>query len=219
MPRGGYVPFDSRPFLYTIIVEPVGDLVTLEQIKQQLNIPVSNTTDDALLTLYSKSVTQYIENFTRRDYFVRTYETFRDYFGNGFISFPSIFPEYYTENNFLIERSPVLVVTKVEYLIDGVFTLLDDTIYYVTFDQARYAKILLRPDQVYPTDKDRIQQSIKITFTAGLDPIPFNIQVAALNIITALYADRGDCSCDNSVGHYVTGAARALLLQERILKL
>lgn len=218
MHYGRYTQLNSRPFLYTVTVPPEGQIVTLEQVKQQLNIAVTDTTDDVLLALYIASVTEFIENFTKRDYLVRTYETFRDFFGNGHIAFPSIYGEYYTEDNFQLQRSPVLAVTKVDYLVDGSFTLLDNSLFYVAFDQARYAKILLRPEQTYPTDKDDILQSIKITFTAGLTPVPANIQLVATQLVTSLYADRGDCSCDTMTS-YLQGASKALLNQERILQL
>ena len=207
----------SKPYSYFVTVPPVGLAVDLDTVKAQLNI-VGND-DDALLTLYIKSATSYAERFTRRDFLIRTYETFRDYFdySNQFCD-----PEMnYNADNFILTKSMVNDVISMEYLKEGVFTTVDDTIYYVTRDND-FSRIILKHNEHYPQDQDKQLQSIKITFTAGMSTIPDDLQLAIMQIVADMYANRGDCNCDCSgsgVSSYVSGAARGLLLQYRIERL
>lgn len=207
----------SQPFSYFVTVPPSGLAVDLDTVKDQLNI--TNSDDDALLTLYIQSATAYAERFTRRDFLVRTYETFRDYFdySNQYYA-----PEMnYRADNFILTKSMVNDVVSIEYLKGGVFTTVDTNIYYVTRD-IDFSRIILRNNQCYPQDQDKQLQAIKITFTAGFDPVPEDIQLAIMQIVADMYANRGDCNCDCSgsgVGSYVSGAARGILLQYRIERL
>lgn len=201
---------NSKPYYYNQTVAPVGQIVTLDTLKQHLNITTSD--DDALLSIYLDTATNYAESFTRRDYLVRTYETLRDYWD---YSNKYGFDRQDTEN-FLITKSPVNSIVSIEYLVDGVFTTLDSSIYYF-LKSNDFSRILLVDGKTYPTDKDDRMQSIKIKFTAGTETPPNSIINAIMNIVGALYADRGDCNCDfDTVSRYVSGAARAILLQNRI---
>ena len=203
----------SRPYFYTETVAPVGQIVPLATLKQHLNITTND--DDALLSIYLDTATNYAESFTRRDYLVRTYETFRDYWD---------YSNHYgydrcDTENFLITKAPVNSITSIEYLVSDVFTTLDSSVYYF-IKSTDFSRILLNDGKTYPSDKDGKMQSIKITFTAGTATAPNSIINAIMNITGALYADRGDCNCDfETVQRYVSGAARAILLQNRIERL
>ncbi len=205
----------SRPFSYFVTVPPVGQIMTLDQLKAALNITTDD--DDALLTIYLDAATQYAENFTRRDYLARTYETFRDYFD---YSNQWCYPvTNYRNDNFLLTKSTVNSIVSFEYTVSGVLTPVDSSLWYLTRDQD-FSRIVLVDEMDWPTDGDNRLQGIKIVFTAGISPAPNDIIVAIQQIVADMYANRGDCNCDQkSMGSYVTGAARGILLQNRIERL
>ncbi len=205
----------SRPFSYFVTVPPVGQIMTLDQLKAALNITTDD--DDTLLSLYLDAATQYAENFTRRDYLARTYETFRDYFDySNQWGYPVT---NYRNDNFLLTKSTVNSIVSFEYTVNGVLTPIDASLYKLTKDND-FSRIVLRNQQLWPTDGDEDLQSIKIVFTAGITPTPNDIIVAVQQIVADMYANRGDCNCDMaSMGSYVKGAARGILEQNRILRL
>lgn len=210
--HGNIVLTNSKPYRYTTIVEPSGLIVSLEEVKQQLNI--IGTSEDTLLTVYINSAHKIIEQYTRVDYLIRTYQTLRDYF-----DWDTPYAGYKTDSkNFLLTKSEIISLTEIEYLVDGVWTVLDPSIYYSITTSDGYMRILLVQDESYPTDKDESLQSIRIEFTAGVDEVPYDIKLAATMLVTNMYADRGDC---NSTGSLIESspAVKTILSQHRIFRI
>jgi hypothetical protein len=214
----------TRAYTYTVTVPPANLPVSLEDVKEQLRIPDSDTTDDDLLTLYINAATNYAEAFTRRDFITRTYETYRDYFpGTGYYFAIYTWRYPYTSGNvgFEIRRSQLQSIESIEYIVNDVFTPVDPSIYYNT-TQNDFSVVLTEPDNLWPNDADRKLQSVKITFKAGYGDteadVPDDIKVALTQIVTALYENRGDCSeCDCE--QFAPIAAKLILKQNRILNI
>lgn len=189
MKDGQVKTLSSRPFLYNVIIPPVGLIVSLELVKRQLNIDIANTDDDELLTLYINTAQEIIENFTRRDYLSRTYTTFRDTW--DYVGLCAYHPTF-DSKNFLLTKSDITSFSTLEYFKNGVLETVDASVYYTSKDED-YMRVLLRPNELWPSDKDCLLQSIKMTFICGIDPVPAMIQSVAMMLVTYSYANRGDC--------------------------
>ena len=208
----------TRAYTYNVTEGPDELPVTLQEVKDQLRI--FDDDNDDLLTLYIEAATEYAENFTRRHFITRTNTTYRDFFPGAvnYYGYYAMYPYYSGNLGFEIRRSPLQSIETIEYLVQGVLTLVDDTVYYNTL-QNDYSVVLSRDDQFWPNNADEQLQSILITFKTGIgntsDDIPANIQLAIMQIVTAMYENRGDCAvCD--CAQFVPPTAKHLLQQIRI---
>lgn len=216
-------PAQHRSYSYDLIVKPLIQPISLDLAKEYLNIRIADTSKDNLISLFIEAATQYAENLTRKDFIARTYRTFRDFFTEGAgIFFGQNFPgENYYNIGWLLRRSPLISVESVSYLVGGITTLIANTVYYNTLEK-NYSSIVLNEGQVWPSDKDRTMQSVIIDFRVGFGElqadIPAEIQNAILQIVSALYNNRGDCSqsgaCDCATLAPI--GAKSILMQNRI---
>lgn len=185
------VPLSRTPvpiaYSYEVIVPRSSLPLTLDEVKEHLNIPLTFTDDDAYLTLLIEAVTDYFECFTNRTLINTTYRTYRDHF-------PSCGECY------VLRKSKVDPVTvSIDYKKDGSLVTVGVDVYYVT-NETGYPGIYTFPNKNWPSDADKVVQAIQIDFVAGFGPdessIPSKIKIALLNHIAALYVNRGDCDSD-----------------------
>ncbi len=173
----------SISFTYKVTVPPANKPVDLALVKSYLKI--TDTSQDSIINLAIDLCTEVAECITKRHFITRESITFRNDFTDVFI----------------IRRSPLLSVVKIERLVDGVFTLVDATLFSNTLE-TDYSKIFLLPDKCWPQDNDLVPQNIKITFKTGFGPdpvdVPSKIQGALLQHIANFFENRGDCPCDGS---------------------
>ncbi len=148
--------------------------------------------EDTQLLLISHAVQEYAELYTRRDFLIKQYVTFRDNF--NFIG----------QINTL-RRSKLISIDRVTYLVNGVCTTVDPLIYYAVTDND-YGAIALRQCSQWPTDGDIRFQDVRIYFTVGYGDsfrnIPKDLLMGMLNHAAAMYMNRGDCSesgCQSSL--------------------
>jgi uncharacterized phiE125 gp8 family phage protein len=208
-------------FQYKIVTPPAALPIDLDFLK--LYLKIDDTTDDALLTFLIKAAASFVENYTNRTLINTQYLTYRDNFG--------FYPTYFGYFNadccgIELRKSRFVSLDSFTYKnLDGIDTVVDPTIYYVT-DEIDYSSIMLNPDQQYPQDVRCARQAVKILFTAGYgttqDDIPPELQEVMLQLIADMYSNRGDCmptgrSC--ACSQFLTGASKALLDQYRIIPL
>lgn len=205
----------SKPYKYTVLSQSSTTIVDLTTLKNALNI--TTDVDDSLLSLYLSAATSFAENFTRLELIQKQFQTYRDYFDRSNI-YASPFTDY-TDDNFLLTRSDISTLDSFEYLVDGVWTTVSSTLYDF-IDIGDYKRIVKKVGQQFPTDKDDQLQSIKITFTST-PTVSNDIITAVMMIVADLYANRGDCYCDENTFNntYVKGAVKGILLQNRIERL
>jgi uncharacterized phiE125 gp8 family phage protein len=179
----------AEAFTYTVTAGPATTPITLDELKGYLRIPLTQVSEDALLTLIIELVTLTAEKMTRRDLITKTYETFRSQ-----ISFSSL--------SILLRRSKLQVVNSIDYINkDNVSTNIPNTVWGNT-SETDFSSIFLLPDQSWPTDVQCIPQSITISFDAGYGPapedVPADLRGALLQHAANFYENRGDCSCDGA---------------------
>ena len=198
-----------RAFTYTVTIPPVNPAVSLADVKA--NLRVFSTAEDDLIQIYIDAATEYAEKITRRWFITRTAETFRDSFDTS--------EGYYSDTGFEIRRSKLQSVTSIVYSLNNVETTLDAADYYVTSEND-YSEVKPIENGTWP-EADQILQAIKITFTAGFGTatanVPKEIQFALMQIVAAMYNNRGDCASNAcNCANLTPPGAKAALLQYRI---
>lgn len=171
----------------------------IDEIKNYLKIDVSVTEDDSLIESIVFGVIHFIEKYTNRTIFTTQFETFRDFFPCDYIE---------------LRRSPLQSLDLFNYIdTNGDVQTVDPLVYYNTFEND-YSKILPQPEKDFPSDLICKLQSIVIQFTAGygdtVDDIPAELLVALLQMVAALYDNRGDC-VEMSRTRTVCGCQEALV--------
>ena len=172
-----YVKY-KKAFTYNVTTAPANLPVSLDTVKAYLKL--SGSAEDDILTMFIQAASEICEKYTSRTLINTTYTTFRDDFND----------------NFLLRRSKLQSITSFEYLLNGVLTAVDSSIYGVT-DESDYSSIYLKDDMCFPTIDADIPDAIKIVFVAGYGAtsanIPAALRLALLAHIAFLYANRGDC--------------------------
>lgn len=211
--------FADRAYTYKVTVKPTVTPISLAEVKSFARITTSS--DDALITTMIEAATTYAEEFTRRDFITRTYETFRDLFPGDFqgthASRQQVSPFNDSGNfGFEIRRSPLQSIESVKYVdIAGATIVIPSTVYYATVEDD-YSTLLTQINQSWPTDALEQLQVITIEFKTGFGDaaadVPSDIKQALLMHVTSLYENRGDCDgCTN-----IPCAAKQIYKQNRI---
>ncbi len=226
-------PGGTRDYTYRVTVEPAVLPIELATVKSYLK--VTSTTDDALITILIGAATTFAEQYTKRDFITRTYETFRDFFprlcnSEGYYTcghLPGFFGTLTTSIGgnvgFELDRSPLQSVTSVEYLVDTVLTPVASTVFYNTIEED-YSEVLTLADQLWPDDADKRLQAITVTFITGFGDtaadMPDWVTTGLLQHIAMMYENRGDC-IDASGGcacsKFLPVTAKVIYQQHRIL--
>lgn len=169
-----------KRFTYEIIDPPVNLALSLEDLKEQLKITISDNEEDCYLRGLIKTVSDYFESYTNRILINTKFKTFRDSFFDCLE----------------LKKSKLVTLDSFKYLKDSVLTVVNASIYYVTSDSL-YSSIFLNDGSSWPGDVDFRMQAIEIEFTAGYglteSSIPLDIHTALLQHATYLYTNRGDC--------------------------
>lgn len=193
-----YVVNDRLVYCYDYEVEsapsPAYPFENLDIVKQHLNMDTSDTSEDAILTLYAELATLVGEQLTRREFLNKTFKCFADLFQASPIR---------------IQKSRVSEVTSLRYKVDGQWVVFPSENYELT-QKDRYGLINIAWNgELWPINYDDNLRVIEITFTAGYgathSSVPADIKGAILNHIAYMYANRGDCMCTN------VGQAQSLL--------
>jgi uncharacterized phiE125 gp8 family phage protein len=183
--------------------------------------------ETATLQMIIAAATQEVENYTKRELYLKTFKTYRDVFGdNGespaYVGYPAYYyqPAPNNTNPICIRKSPFSAVTSIKYFdSNDVEQTINPTDYYVVFKES-YS--LIFPTTSWPINIQR-QQSISIEFTAGYSEdnaqgitLPPSLKTALLAFASALYEDKGDCSSGCTCSS-APAIARAVFNQYRIL--
>ena len=214
-----------RAYTYKVITPPTGLPVSVELFKKHANI--THSINDDIIAVYLGAATSFAEAFTRRDLITRTYETYRDFFPNsarneGYYTLGHI-PGRPSANNvgFEIRRSPLQVVTSIEYLNNALASIVVDPSTYYFTKESDYSEVVTKDNASWPSDLAPARmQSIKIEFNCGIGDtdadIPFEWKLAIMEHAMLMYANRGDCSSVSCGGTGVPSVSRSFYLQNRI---
>lgn len=186
------------------------DLGTFLKLSEAMKLKQANALEDSI-----KAAILFAEKNTRREITKKTFELKRDCFGRC---------------GFEIRRAPLIEIVSLQY-IDSNETLqtVDPATYYV-YESNEFSSVLLAPNESWPTDLSLRKQSVICTFRAGYGcpegvtedcgcDIPNDLVMAILAHASALYNNRGDCDCSNSmsVAKFLPPQSKSAYAQYRIL--
>jgi len=172
---------------YNLVSKPVDLPIDIDLIKKQVEIDFSDNSEDVYLSELARSSIAFFEGLTGTVLLTSTYELFLDCFP------PCCLIQ--------IMRKPNVAVTSIEYLVDGVFTTVPASDYYLA-QTSEWAAVDLEEGKDWPTDVDAKLNSVKITFTVGygtnFDDVPYDLKGAILQHIASMFENRGDCDCGDA---------------------
>ena len=162
---------------YKQISKTSATIISLVDMK--LYLRVDHTTEDDLITALISAAVKTAEINMNLDLLTTTYENCRD----------SI------EQDLTLRKGPYSSLTKIEYMVDAVYTLLAATEY----DLATGGIFLkIYGIDLSDSDYDIHPEAIKITFVAGFGAtaasIPDDILAAIKAHVAYMYENRGDCT-------------------------
>lgn len=169
---------------YSVITEPTEEPITLDDAK--LNLRVTNTLEDDLITSLIVAARKWVEGFTWRPLMTQTIQANFDKFD-------------VTSVDITLNKYPIQSITSVKYINESgtEITLTANTDYEVDLisplPRIRLTSI--------PTMKDSLN-AFKIRFVAGYTSaanVPDNYKRAMHLIITHLYDNRNQVSTQNAV--------------------
>jgi len=177
----------TLPYRYELKVP--GTLpINLKVAKSYLK--VDNKVDDQIIQDMIAAVVQFGERYTGRDFRIRTWKLIFDSF----------------EDRILLRKSQVASITTVQYTLSGSLVTIASTVYQFV-EGYQFSEVVLRFDQVWPSDGDEIDAGIEIEFKTK---IPRNLEqykVATLKHLAWLYQNRGDCVVGSSIRGGAVGQA------------
>lgn len=180
---------DQRKIAYTYNLTTAAAAlpVSLAEVKAFVKLDATDTSEDTALTYMIEAATALGEKYTGRDFINKGYTTFRGDFCDPLE----------------LRRSKVSAISSINYMVNGAYTLLDSSVYYLQ-DVNDFPYIYLQNNQSWPDNVDDLPQAVKIIFTSGYGAagsnVPSGLKMAILNHITYLYSNRGDCGGDCSSG-------------------
>jgi len=154
--------------------------IKLKDAKEYLKI--DGSVDNSVIQNMIATVIQLGEMTVGRDFRVKTWKLFLDCF----------------DERILIRKSQVASITSVEYTLNSVLTDVPNTVWQLKKGY-QFSELVLRYNQVWPSDGDEIEHGIEIIFVTE---VPRHIEVykvAALKHLAFLYENRGDCSAEDAM--------------------
>ena len=180
----------------TVVTAEAADLVSLNEIKNQLRIANSDSTHDTILGVCQSVATEMAKNYLQRSLINRTLQLFLDNIPYADDVLPDI--EGITTGPYLTYRkrevrlpfSPLVSVTHVKtYDDDDTATTMATSTYYVD-TAADSGRIVLRTGQTWP-DMLRVANALEVQYVAGYgassSDVPDAIRQGALIMAAHLF--------------------------------
>lgn len=143
------------------------------------------TAEDTIITQYLNAASMLVEDTLGRALLTQTWQATFSYFDRDL--------------KFVIERSPMQAVTKVEALISGVYTIVDPSVYEVRIISRDETYIRLQQNQSWPV-ADIDDAAFRFTFTIGYGTaaqVPPPIWQAILLAVYGYYENRENMNVGN----------------------
>ena len=170
---------EAQSFQYTPGTARTALPISLNEVLQHIRVDDPLEQTDYLNTLIKSAVDQF-EYYTNICLIQQTWTTYRDDFFMPAIE---------------LRKGLFQSLTSFQYLVNGVLTTVDPTLYYIPPNN-EYAQIILKPDKQYPNDIDYLQAAVKIVFVSGFATsdagIPSDIKTCLYNLVAFLYDNRGN---------------------------
>ena len=169
-------------------VAPTTEPLTVAEAKRHCRGLMDITDEDSLFEQFIPGAREVAEEFTSRGFFTQTWKYVQDDF---------------TNEMWLPRAAPVQSVTHVKYYdVNGTLQTLSTDVYRLD-DVAEPARVVLKPDQSWPSVQSDRGQAVEITYVCGWSTtaaIPASIKVGIALIAGHLYENRGTVAVGVGVG-------------------
>ena len=145
-------------------------------------LKVDTDADDDLLSQLAEVVTDFAEQYTRRDLRANTWTLQLD-------TFPT---------RICLRRDPVASITSITYLDDADAPQTVTASVYTLKKGVQRSEIILLPDQEWPSLVTDQEQHITVTFVTEATTALEQAVVGIKEMVAYLYENRGDCRVDAS---------------------
>ncbi len=140
-----------------LVTKPIGEPLTLDEVKDHLKLELDDTTEDALISRLIVAARRRAENFLWRAIMKQTWDYFLDEFPNS-------------EGTILLPLPPLQSVTTVKYIdLDGVQQTLAATLWKVD-TVSEPARLVPAFRETWPSTREEIN-AVEIRFVAGYTDI------------------------------------------------
>lgn len=140
----------------------------------------TNEDNDTIQRLLEAAV-QWGEHHVGRDFRANTYTLRLDCF----------------TDRILLRKSEIASITTITYTLATVPTAVATSVWALKKGR-QFSEIILKPDQIWPTDQDEGESGILITFLTGVPRKIEEYKQATLQLLAYLYENRGDCAVDEA---------------------
>ena len=183
------------PHGIALVTAPTSEPVTLEEMKQQIGIPASDSNNDAVIRQCLLAARAFVEDYTDRQFVEATWR-------EAFDRFPTEFRPL---------RSPLKSVTTITYTSTAGTTLTVAERTYIVDTYVEPGRITLAYGQVWPTPKPQANV-VLLTYKAGYTVVPLQAKQAIL-LLGAHWFDNPEPGAKGAQVNMVPFAVNELLTQ------
>lgn len=191
---------------HALVAAPDIEPVTVSDIKNQLELDVSDTSKDTQIELYIASARQIIEEYTglalidqqwrlELDHWPGDVERWWDGVKDGAIT---ELVSTGRKNDVLLPRYPLQSVDSITA--DGTAVVIADT--FVVDTAQKPGRLVIKRGATWPVVLDTAS-GIKITYTAGFSDsaseVPAALRLAVIQMAAYMYEHRGDCNTESAM--------------------
>ncbi len=197
---------NHKAYPYVLVTGPAATPISLTDVKTFLKLDLTDTSEDTILTMMIEAAVDYCEKYTKRDLITKTYTTYRECF----------------KTNMEIRRSKLQSIVSISYYDNlDVLQTVSSSVYDFSND-TDFSSVVLKYNQSWPLEVSSRPHPVIIQFTAGYgsssSSVPSMLRQALLQIVAALYTNRGDCTeaVGCSCAKLAPGSAMAIIEAYRI---
>ena len=202
-----YAPFARKVWQQTRLreQEPAASLLTVDEAKNFLGIPLSDTCDDQLISGLIDAATEQAERFTGRAFINRTVNAFYDFMpwlesvGGMGTSINRADVTVHGGRVIALRRLPLDSVTRIAWhQEDGSSIDPWDTANYQVDAESKnvLGRVIFKQGVDQPTNLQE-GNGLEVEYVAGYGPtaddVPYGIKHAVLMLVAFMFQNRGDC--------------------------
>lgn len=185
---------------HEIVTPPASEPVTADDVKNQLELDVSDTSKDTQIDLYITAAREMVEEYTGLALMTQTWQLTLDRWPNDREEWwDGVRQTAITElvsggraSNIIIPRYPLQTVDSIKA--DGTAVTVGDT--FITDTQQRPGRLVLKRGVTWPVVLDNAN-GIEIEYTAGYGAnatdVPAAIRLGIIQMAAYMFEHRGDC--------------------------
>ena len=191
---------------HQLVTAPATEPVSAADVKNQLELDVSDTSKDTQIDLYIESARQVIEQYTGLAFINQTWRLTLD-------NWPSVSTQWWDgvkdgaiselyitgrAADILLPRYPLSSITSIT-VDDSAITVAS---YFIIDTDQKPGRLVLKDGSAWPV-VDAAANGIKVTYVAGFgsssSDVPATLRLAVIQMAAYMFEHRGDCNTDDAM--------------------